>query len=277
MAIIQSGQELVHPREYEYQANYRGYLFGPFRFFRGEQPTGELLQRRNKASQLLKWFLLNPGKLVAADELIDLFWPETSLEKAPGNFHVTMHYLRRVLEPDLNARQESSFIHRKPNNFYWLQIDERWWVDTSEIQLLLERAQAHDRHGDDSKAGYYYRKIATYCSQGFLLEDESEDWLRPYRRHYTHIYSQVLTRLIQLYTQRNELEEVQEYAYQLLFIDPYNEMATQTIIDANLQQENFSIAQRRLDAFWHSLQQDLGLNPNKEFHVLRERMRAMNN
>jgi DNA-binding SARP family transcriptional activator len=265
---------LVHPREYEYQATYRGYLFGSFRFFRGEQSARELMQRRNKARLILKWFLLNPGKLGSADEFIDLFWPEISFKQALGNFHVTMHYLRRILEPGLSARAASTFIQRKPNNFYLFQLDESWWMDTSDIKMLLERAHDFDRYGDSSGATYYYRKIAGYCSQGFLPEDESEDWLLPYRRHYKHIYAHVLKRLIQISMQRNELEEVLEYAYQTLLVDPFDEIATRAIVDAYLQQENISGAQRRLDTFLSSLQQGLGLRPSKDLSMLRERIHA---
>src|SRR5947209_6920810 len=111
------GKDGVHPREYEYQATYRAYLFGQFRLFCGTQSANDLLRRRTKAFLLLKWFLLNPGKLCSADEFIDLFWPETSPETAMGNFHVTMHFLRHILEPGLNARQEPIYIRRKPNNF----------------------------------------------------------------------------------------------------------------------------------------------------------------
>ncbi len=273
----QPARFFVHPRECEYQATYRAYLFGPFRLFCGEQPIGELLQRRNKARMILKWFLLNPGKLGSADEFIDLFWPEISLEKAVGNFHVTMHYLRHILEPTLTARQESTFIHRKSKNFYWFQIDERWWTDTSDLEMLLERAREYDQRGDARCAAYYYRKIASYCSQGFLPEDESEDWLLPYRHRYKHIYSQVLMRLIQIYTQWNELEDVLEYAYQSIANDPYSEIAIKAIVDAHLQQGNVSTAQHRLDTFWRSLHKDLGLRPNKEFYLLRERIRAASN
>jgi DNA-binding SARP family transcriptional activator len=268
---------LVHPREYEYQATYRAYLFGPFRFFCGEQSIGELMQRRNKARMILKWFLLNPGRLGSADEFMDLFWPEIPLDKALGNFHVTMHYLRHMLEPTLTARQESTFIHRKPNNFYWFEMNENWWMDTSDLEMLLERAREYDLRENDRCAAYYYRKAASYCSQGFLLEDASEDWLLPYRNRYKHTYSQVLMRLIQIYTQWNELEDVLEYAYQSISSDPYSEIAIRAIVDAHLQQGNVAIAQRRLDTFWNALHSDLGLRPNKEFYILRERIRAANN
>lgn len=267
-------QAFVHPREYEYQATYRAYLFGPFRLFREEQPVGELMQRRNKARMILKWFLLNPGKLGSADEFIDLFWPELPPEKALGNFHVTMHYLRRMLEPTLNARQESTFIHRKPNNFYWFHMDEHWWMDTSDVDMLLERAREWDLRGDPRRAAYYYRKVANYCSQGFLPDDEAEDWLHPYRHRYTHTYAQVLRRLIHIYTQANELEEVLEYAYLSIASDPYSETAIHAIVEAHLQQGNIALAQSRLDAFWQTLHHDLGLRPDQTFYALRERIRA---
>src|SRR5579883_2821939 len=262
----------IHPREHEHQAVYRGYFFGQFRLFYKKEPVGELMRRRNKARMLLKWFLLNPGKLGSADEFIDLFWPEVPCENSLGNFHVTMHYLRRMLEPDLGPRQASRFIHRRANNFYWLQTDENWWTDVSDIQSLLENAHRYNLSGDMRKAAFYYRKVASYCNLGFLPEDESESWLLPYRRHYEHIYSQALVHLIQIYTQMNELEEVLEYAYQALRTNPYDEIATQAIVSTYLQQGDISIAQRKLEDFWTSLQRDLGLFPSKDFHALRERV-----
>jgi DNA-binding SARP family transcriptional activator len=267
-------RDRVHPREYEHQATYRAYLFGQFRLFCGSLSIGQLLRRRTKARQLLKWFLLNPGKLCSADEFIDLFWPDISPETALGNFHVTMHYLRRVLEPALNSRQEPTYVRRKPNNFYWFQMDESWWIDASDLQMLFERARNYELLGDEQRAAFYYRKIAWYCSQGFLAEDEAESWLLPYRRRYNHMYAQSLGRLVQIYTRAQELEEVLEYAYQLLLIEPCHEEATRAIVDAHLQQGNVSIAQRRLDAFCQALQRDLGLRPPRDFYLLRERVRA---
>lgn len=265
----------VHPREFEYQASYRAYLFGPFRLLHGTQPLGELMRRRNKARMILKWFLLNAGKLGSAEEFIDLFWPEIAPEKALSNFHVTMHYLRHMLEPSLTARQESTFIHRKPNNFYWFEMDKSWWIDTNDLELLLERAREYDLRGDARRSAYYYRKAVQYTSQEFLPEDESEDWLRPYRNRYKHTYLQALMRLIQIYSQWNELEDVLEYAYQSMLIEPYSEKAMRAIVETHLQQGNVELARHRLDTFWNSLHANLGLHPNKELYILRDRIRAI--
>ena len=153
-------------------------------------------------------------------------------------------------------------------------MNESWWIDTNDLEMLLERAREYDLRGDERRSAYYYRKAAQYYNQGFLPEDESESWLRPYRNRYKQNYLQVLMRLIQIYTQWDELEEILEYAYQAMLIDPYSEKAIRAIVEVHLQQGNIALAQRRLDAFWSSLHTDLGLHPNKELYTLRERMRA---
>ena len=131
---------LAHPREREHGAIYRAYSFGQFRLLCKDRPIREAMWRRNKAKALLKWFLLNPGKLCSADEFIDLFWPDLPLETACGNLHVTMHCLRHLLEPSLSPRQESKFIRRQTNNFYWFDMDETWWTDITDVQHLFDTA-----------------------------------------------------------------------------------------------------------------------------------------
>lgn len=118
-----SPQSQFHPREREQQAIFRAYSFGQFRLFCQDTFIRETMWRRNKAKTLLKWFLLNPGKLCSADQFIDLFWPDLTLEAASINLYVTIHCLRRLLEPALSPRQESKFIRRQSNNFYWLEIN----------------------------------------------------------------------------------------------------------------------------------------------------------
>ncbi|BCL84206.1 hypothetical protein ccbrp13_66710 [Ktedonobacteria bacterium brp13] len=262
----------LHPREREQQSVYRAYSFGQFRLFDGDKPIKEPMWRRNKAKVLLKWFILNPGKLCSADQFIDLFWPDLPLDAAMGNLHVTIHFLRHLIEPSLETRQESKFIRRQANNCYWFDMDETWWTDTSDVQYFFDAAKGYDRSGDDVRASYYYRKVVNYCCLGFIPEDEAEEWLKPYRQHYDYIYSQVLIRLIQIYLQRNELEEVLEYAFLALDQDPYCEPAMKAIIDVNLKQGNILVAKSKLDHFRNFLQHELGIEPSKEMRALRKKI-----
>lgn len=262
----------THPREREQQASYRVYSFGQFRLFSNKAAIKEPMWRRSKAKTLLKWFVLNPGKLCSADQFIDLFWPDLPLDAAIGNLHVTIHFLRHLLEPSLGSRQESKFIRRQANNFYWFHMDDTWWTDTGDVEHFFEKAKAYDRHEDYAKALYYYHKIVNYCSLGFIPEDETVEWLHSYRQHYQYIYSQVLIRLIQIYQLRDEREEVLEHAYLALASNPYCEPAIRAIIDAHLKEGNTSMAMYKLENFHNSLQRDLGMGPSKEMRALRQKI-----
>ncbi len=265
--------EWSHPRDREHQATYRAYLFGPFRVFKGEEVLGRRRQRREKALLLLKWFLLNPGKPVSMDQLIDLGWQDTDPDKAASGFHVGMHCLRRMLEPDLRPGQESSFIHRSGTNFYRFEADEGWWSDVHEVERLFEQARACDARGDARRACFYYSRVAAYTVRRFLEGEEAQQqWLAPFRRQYEGLSAQALLRLIQIHSARGELDEALEYAYEKLRLDPYNELAVTTIVEAHLKLGRAAYALDQLSLFLRSVERDLGAAPGSHLLALRERI-----
>src|SRR5690242_8722267 len=110
----------------ESTAHYKAHFFGPFRVLRDSQPVGEPVWRRNKAKTLLKWFLLNSDRMFSADQLIASFWPTLNKTSAERNFHVTIYYLRHLLEPELSPRRESTYIRRTRDNLYGFESNGDW-------------------------------------------------------------------------------------------------------------------------------------------------------
>lgn len=260
---LKAGQ--LHPRAYEYEATYRAYLFGSFRLYHRSRRLGGDTFGREKARLILIWFLLNPGKPESIEQFIDLFWPDSPPEKAIGNFHVALHCLRRTLEPHLRSGQESSFIRRSMNNFYTFQPDKRWWTDTTDLEMLFERANACDSHGERRRACYYYGRVADYCAQGFLPEREYGEWLAAHRWRYEQIYAQALMRLMKLHSDSSEQEELLEYAYQMLQLDPQNVVATKAIFDSQVKSDDVGHARRTLRSFLESVPHELREPLRKEF------------
>jgi DNA-binding SARP family transcriptional activator len=253
-------------------ARYKVHFFGPFRVIRDNQPLGEPVWRRNKAKALLKWFLLNAGRRFSADQLIQSFWPDTPKVSAERNFHVAIHYLRHLLEPDLLPRQESSFIRRNKNNVYWFELNETWWADIFAVHYHYTAAREAEQRRQPAEAIAHYRQVAEYCSLGFLHEDAYEDIFSTHRRHYECIYTEVLERLMQLYAHTNEIEEVLAYAHRALLVDPYCEAAIKAIAHAYFLQGNATGAIRKLDDFQAFLKEDLGIEPGAEILSLRKRI-----
>lgn len=260
-------QEEHHP-SWDY-ACYKAYFFGPFRVIRNEQPLGEPTWRRNKAKALLKWFLLNAGDLFSVEQLSKLFWPEVSLKVAASNLHVTLHYLRHVLEPDLASGHPSAFIRRNRHNYYWFNLNENWWTDVFDVQYLLSSAKEAERKAELSRAIALYSQLISYYSLTFLPEDIYEDIFSPYRRQHEYSHTQLLEHLMQLYNQADRFDDAFSCALHTLSVDPYNESAIKTMVHLYLRQGNSAGAIRQLDTFQNIIKQDLGIEAGKEILALR--------
>lgn len=264
----------VHPREREHQAVYRAYLFGPFRVFRGGEALGQRSQRREKAQLLLKWFLLNQGQPRSIDELIELAFPAAAPDKATSSFHVAMHCLRRMLEPDLRPGEESSYIRRSCNNFYRFEADNEWWTDTAEVDRLFDQGRTSDSRGDAQRACFYYGQVVGHMSRRLLEDDDlQQQWLTPYRRRYQALQREALLRLVKIHGERGEIDESLEYAHQMLIDDRYNELAIITIVEADLAHGRLAHARHRISTFLEELTHDLGIAPSHDLLTLKARVR----
>lgn len=250
-------------------ASYKAFFFGPFRILHNGQPVGEPKWRRNKAKSLLKWFLLNPGDLFSVEQLSKLFWPDTTTRVAVSNLHVTLHYLRHILEPDLPSGSPSTFIRRNRHNYYWFDLNNNWWTDVFEVQHLTASAKEAERQAEFSRATTLYTRLMAYYGLTFLPEDIYEDIFSPYRRQHEYTHTQLLEHLMHLYTEASHFDDALACALQTLSIDPYNEQAVKTMVRVYLHQGNTTGALRQLDEFQSTLKQDLGIEAGKEILTLR--------
>jgi DNA-binding SARP family transcriptional activator len=149
-------------------------------------------------------------------------YPAATPDKAAISFHVAMHCLRRMLEPELRPGEESSYIRRSGTNFYRFEAGDRWWSDTGEVERLFELGRASDNRGDARRVCFYYGQVAAHPIRRFLEDDDLlQHWLAPYRQRYEALHMQAL----QIHGERGELDESLEYAYQMLMADPYSELA----------------------------------------------------
>ncbi|GHO65460.1 hypothetical protein KSC_043520 [Ktedonobacter sp. SOSP1-52] len=260
---------------HESTAHYKAYFFGPFRVTHGAQVLGGAVWRRNKAKTLLKWFLLNHGQKYSANQLINLFWPDTTKSAAARNLHVTINYLRHLLEPELLPRQESTFIRRNKHNFYWFELHGVWWADIFDLQTHHLAAREAQQRNCPDEAMTHFRAIVQHCSPGFLPEDAYEDIFSIYRRHYDLIYIQALEGLVELCSEAALFDEVHSHANQALLVDPYCEFALKAIINAFFRQGNVTGAIRRLNDFQKLLREDLGMELGEDMLSLRTKMIGM--
>ena len=122
-------------------------VLGPLRVWRDgcEVPTGPRQQML-----LLALLLVNYGRPVSTDELIDAIWGDAAPMTAVNIVHKYVGSTRRLLEPDLDVRADGQFLHRRGAS-YVLTVGENV-LDVKTFRALVERGESlrHDSHPEDS-------------------------------------------------------------------------------------------------------------------------------
>lgn len=257
-----------HPRAIEEAARYRAYLFGARRVYSDGELVGPMWLARNRAWEILLWFLLNPRQPCLAEVLVENLWPGEDSAKSVASFHVCMHVLRRALEPDLPRGGDSVFLRRHDGKLYSFNPRDQWWTDADEIERLDRLGQTCELDGDIPRAKYYYRRVAGYVAQGPLLATDTFAWVETYRSKYRQLCQRSLTRLMVLESESGAEEELLEAAYVSLMADPRNQLATEILVLNSIARGDYGAARSRLHAFSRAAEGELSMDVPREFTEL---------
>ncbi|EFK11058.1 conserved hypothetical protein [delta proteobacterium NaphS2] len=116
-----------------------------FEALRGGTAMTEADWQRNKAKTLLKVIVAHGGKKVPKDVVIEDLWPDSSVETGEKNFKVTLHRLRKSLEPDLHKSFGSAYIHLDDKR---ISLDaELCEIDAEAFASLIAEGKNHDKQG----------------------------------------------------------------------------------------------------------------------------------
>ena len=219
------------------------------------------LWNRIKTQALFAYLMMMPGKPVARDLILDALWPEMPHQSALRNLNTTVYNLRRSLEPNLGQGKDSQFVYYN-NAHYWLENNLPPWIDYQTFEAHLR--QARQTALVDQKLALYQKALSLY--QGDFLEDLNSitDWHLAEQARLQHLYLAALKETAVLQEQQQETEAAQEIYAQLYLSDPYNETAVQGLMRLALQQGERATVVSYYTQFAQTLQQEMGITPNKE-------------
>ncbi|WP_433018870.1 AfsR/SARP family transcriptional regulator [Kribbella sp. CA-294648] len=239
-------------------------LFGPFQILRtGSGAVESKAMARSSVRTLLKWFLLNPGDRFEAGTLCEVLWPNASAPVLSKRLDVTVHHLRRLLEPDLPARQRSRFVRSDRDRLYWFDLGGCWWTDLQEAQALSVSARRAESVGDDEGAIALYESIVQCHEKTFLLENVFDEAFASARAAQEVAHQEALNRLLPVYVRVGALHKAIPCALALLELDPYSEVAATTLAEIHLRQGHQISARKQLFESLQRVQQELGCRPSE--------------
>ncbi|MGD9309327.1 MAG: BTAD domain-containing putative transcriptional regulator [Desulfosarcina sp.] len=177
---------------------------------------------------LLKAIVVNGCREIPIDILMDALWPDSSTEAAVKRFKVTLHRLRKILEPDLDPHAGSSFIVLKDGRISL--VTQCCWVDVDAFLSVCDAIRQLKHDDDDNGLLAACRRAEEIYGGDFLPEEPYLSWAETKRTALKAQYLVVLLEMTELFNRRNDLLEAAQYCCRAVQVDPLSEQAHQQLM-----------------------------------------------
>lgn len=198
---------------------------GGFSASRGGVEIQNAEWQRPKALKIFKYLLAFYPRDVFADELIENFWPETSVEDARHNLSMHVTYIRKALSPNAGKRDEG-FIQGRPE-IYRLCLRPIDTLDWFEFQSTIKQAEESWKKGERDDAISTYKSAIQLYTGNFLEEEIYAEWVQEPREKLKRQYLLALERTGSYHQSRSELREAVEFYHAYLQVQPLHEKILQ--------------------------------------------------
>ena len=213
-----------------------------------------------KSKALFQILLIEPGKLVPTDQLLEHLWPDLPPIKAKNNLWVTVSQLRRVLEPELPARARSAYIHKQGEGYYF-NTESDYWLDCESFAKNLIASQSGTNLNDSISAW----EAAHSLYRGDYMEDEPyAEWAQLTRMQWRRRYQQLLTNLAEAYGKNGSFDKAITNCRSILALDNTNENAYRLLMRSYASMGERGAALNVYNEAVLALQVEMGLAPMPE-------------
>ncbi|SMP60546.1 response regulator [Anoxynatronum buryatiense] len=175
-------------------------------WYKGETvKINDLLTR--KEIDVLTYLLSRPGQRIPADMMIEHFWPHKSFKQGKNNLYLTLHTLRKTLEPDLNKPKHSRIIQYHDNCCFLNTTHAA--IQDLELTELMTRAQDEWSKGLEKAFLETCQLIISNYRQPYLCEYIYEHWISERRYQIQSKFHELLLKYTQLLEKQQRKQEAQ--------------------------------------------------------------------
>jgi LuxR family transcriptional regulator, maltose regulon positive regulatory protein len=178
--------------------------FPELRVWRGDKIVEESEWTRAHPKLLLKAIISRGARQIPRDVLIEDLWPEIQTSAGEKNFKVTLHRLRKVLEPEMNKSFGSMYLTLHEN---YLSLQREFCIiDVVEFEELYKKGEEQEKSGNQRKAIHHYKKAIELQNGNFFEKDLYLPYVGQKRDELTVLYINILFRTAGLYEKQNKLK-----------------------------------------------------------------------
>ena len=178
---------------------------GGFLVFRGNHLMEEKEWDRHLSKYLLMAIASYGTQKIPKDLLMDDLWPDANLASASANLKLTLHRLRKSVEPFHDDEFNSSYIHLHEN--YIFLDEELCHVDTDQFLSLINKGEEKEKAGNFKEALSFYTEAIGAYKGHFLPEVSDASWADRRREELREKFIELLNNLAKLYEKQGAMKK----------------------------------------------------------------------
>jgi DNA-binding SARP family transcriptional activator len=225
-----------------------------------------------KARTVFQYLVVQIGRPVRREVLMELMWPDHSVGSARNNLNAALYSLRNTL--DQLGRKIPYILYR--DGCYLPNPELMWWIDRTEFLAVLQHAELA-RHGGHSRQAVSAYLQAVRLYRGPLFEDDRDgDWYLPEQRRLKELYLQAVEGLAEIHLEQRDLITAVQFGQLALSADECCEPAHRLLMRCYALQNQQQLVSRQYRLCSDSLRDELGVSPGADtlelFHSLTSRV-----
>jgi DNA-binding SARP family transcriptional activator len=246
---------------------------GGFGVWRGDVEIRDRDWRSVKARQLLQLLLVERGRMLPRDRIMDMLWPGLEADAAANNLRVTLSRLTKAIEPNRPEGAPTYYVVQQGDT-YGFNVESDHSYDAAAFSSEAEKARGTFQRGRRDEALAHYRRAIELYGGTFLPDCLYEDWSVVERERLGLLFTEVSLRLGAMLIEDGQPHEAIGLAWRVLEHDQAQEEAYQLLMRAYGGLGERSTALRLYARCVAALEQDLGVEPLPETVALYQQIKG---
>lgn len=223
--------------------------------------VNESKAKSNKIWVLFEYILLNRGRKLSQEELIEMLWPDMEVTNPANSLKGLIFKLRK--EIDSLGFVPGKQVILSVSGSYGFNCDLPYVVDVYEFEKYLELSEQPSL-SEEEKLGYLL--AAVDCYKGNVHHDaRKEPWAASVQTHYCDMYQKAVRSLAELLNKRGDRQKIIEICRNALLIQPYVEEYYYHMIRSYAMMENYSAASEMYQRVKELMHKEYGTTPDTKF------------
>ena len=233
--------------------------FGDFTVLRGGKPMLDTDWERSQAKKMLKAIVSYGSQNVPKELIAEALWPESPSDVSENNFKVTLHRVRKSLEPEMNKTFGSSYLHMRNN---LLSLDWKLCkVDVDQFEFFIQKGASEEKKGERKKSTDSYIQAVELYTGDYLVRDLYEEWAERKRRELKNRYIRTLLKLGRIFDGRGAVYKSISWYSKAIEADPLLEEACQRLMVLYSRKGKTNLAIQAYEKCRQALKEEIQVEP----------------